>query len=97
MPGRGSPPLRRARGGAVALRRLPEARDSRGRFGLTSGRRRWGPGLGGALSSGEPPGAQPLLPSSEAAERKFRTPLFFNSAFSLRTDSPLYSRTLGAL
>lgn len=38
-----------------------------------------------------------LAQSSEAAERKFRTPLFFNSAFPFGAYSPLYSRTSGAL
>lgn len=89
------PPLRPARGGRMGLCIVPEARDSRGRFGLTSDRWRWGPGLGGLLSR-DPPLAHPLLGAPRLRRVSLELCYSLTAPF-LGTYSPLHAGNSGAL
>ena len=89
------PPLRPARGGRMGLCIVPEARDSRGRFGLTSDRWRWGPGLGGLLSR-EPPLAHPLLGAPRLRRVSLELCYSLTAPF-FGTYSPLHAGNSGAL
>ena len=74
---------------------VPEARDSRGRSGLTSDRWRWGPGLGGLLSR-EPPLARPLLGAPRLRRVSLELCYSLTAPF-LGTYSPLHAGNSGAL
>lgn len=66
-----------------------------GALWVNFGRRRWGPGLGGALS-GELPGAQPLLGAPRLRRESLGLRYSLTAPF-LGTYSPLYAGNSGAL